>query len=212
MQSTDREEFDAQMLMLCQGYDRPVGDRGEAYWKGLAKMTLVEFARVVEHCLSEEGPPKFPTTHVIWGIHRSLKHRPVHTIEQAKRPTDDRDTLKMFADRLILKLMFNRGGLGSTGKFVPGHGMVNADPSAALTKCRQAVHSLVDWFSPSVAEGDENATPALFIEMLTKALDSELDDKTRKVWAHMAAMPEAAEPFPSWMARDYVPLQQLELT
>lgn len=75
MYSTDREQFDVQLLMLCQGYGFWVGDRSEAYWKGLAKMGLIEFARCVEYAISEDGPEKLPNTHGIWKIHRELRGR-----------------------------------------------------------------------------------------------------------------------------------------
>jgi hypothetical protein len=73
MLSTDREEFEVQLKILCAGYDKPIGDRTEAYWKGLAKMSLLEFARVVEYALGEDGPDKIPTTKHCWAIRNDLK-------------------------------------------------------------------------------------------------------------------------------------------
>lgn len=73
MYSTDREQFDVQLSLLCQGYGFWVGDRSEAYWKGLSKMALPSFARCVEFAISEDGPEKLPNTHGIWKIHRDLR-------------------------------------------------------------------------------------------------------------------------------------------
>lgn len=73
MYSTDREQFDVQLSLLCQGYGFWVGDRSEAYWKGLAKMSLPSFARCVEFAISEDGPEKLPNTHGIWKIHREMR-------------------------------------------------------------------------------------------------------------------------------------------
>lgn len=73
MYSTDREQFDVQLSLLCQGYGFWVGDRSEAYWKGLSKMSLPSFARCVEFALSEDGPEKIPNVHGVWKIHRGLR-------------------------------------------------------------------------------------------------------------------------------------------
>ena len=76
MHTADREEFDKQLNALCAGYDKPVGDRGDAYWRGLAKMDLPTFARVVEFALGEGGPEKIPTTGQCWQISKQLRARP----------------------------------------------------------------------------------------------------------------------------------------
>lgn len=73
MLSTDRSEFDAQLVMLCAGFNVPVGERSAAYWKGLAKMELLTFARVVEECLGENGPEKFPTVGVCWNVSKKMR-------------------------------------------------------------------------------------------------------------------------------------------
>lgn len=73
MLSTDRAEFDAQLITLCAGYNIPVGERSSAYWLGLQKMELVTFARVVIECLGPDGPEKFPTVGVCWQIAKKLR-------------------------------------------------------------------------------------------------------------------------------------------
>ena len=85
MYSGDREEFERQLRSLCAGYDKPVGDRVDAYWRGLEKMDLATFARIVEHCLAEGGPDKMPTTGQCWQISRKLRApRPVFEHEKPK--------------------------------------------------------------------------------------------------------------------------------
>jgi len=76
MLSTDREEFGVQLRLLCAGLNVPLGDREEAYWKGLSKMSLLEFARVVEFALGETGPDKIPTTKQCWQIRNDLRRVP----------------------------------------------------------------------------------------------------------------------------------------
>jgi hypothetical protein len=77
MLSTDRADFEDHVKALCAGYNVPLGDRIEAYWKGMQKMSLAEFARCVEHALGEEGPEKIPTTGQLWKIRKALKAYPV---------------------------------------------------------------------------------------------------------------------------------------
>lgn len=73
MLTSDRSEFDAQLAMLCAGFNVPVGERSGAYWKGLAKMELLTFARVVEECLGEGGPEKIPTVGMCWAISKRAR-------------------------------------------------------------------------------------------------------------------------------------------
>ena len=70
---TDRTEFDAQMQVLCAGFNVPMGERSAAYWRGLAKMELRTFVRVVEHCLGEKGPERIPTVNAVWTLSKSLR-------------------------------------------------------------------------------------------------------------------------------------------
>jgi len=93
MLSTDREEFETLLARLCAAYDRPMGEaRTSAYWTGLAHMTLIDFGRVVEHCLGERGPEKFPTVHACWEFARMLKPvRALGAMATAKRDDDGED-------------------------------------------------------------------------------------------------------------------------
>lgn len=84
MLSTDRPEFDAQLITLCAGFNIPVGERSSAYWLGLQRMELVTFARVVIECLGPDGPEKFPTVGVCWQI--AKKQRAVRYPPRAAEP------------------------------------------------------------------------------------------------------------------------------
>jgi hypothetical protein len=85
MLSTDRDEFTAQLSILCAGFDKPLGERIEAYWKGLAKMSIVEFARCVDYALGPDGPDKLPAVPQIWALKRKL--RAVHLPAQVEGPS-----------------------------------------------------------------------------------------------------------------------------
>lgn len=74
MLDTDRTEFDASMDHVWAGYGMsctPI--RRDAYWQSLRKMSLIDFQRIVEHCLSEQAPEKVPTHQGMWLIARRLK-------------------------------------------------------------------------------------------------------------------------------------------
>lgn len=85
MQLSDRTDFEAQLASLCAGFNVPMGDRAEAYWRGLAKMELRTFARVVEHCLGEDGPEKIPTTKQCWLHSKSLRKNGAFTPSEPTR-------------------------------------------------------------------------------------------------------------------------------
>jgi hypothetical protein len=80
--STDREEFNAQMAILCAGHNVPPRDATlEAFWKSFAPLGLIEFARCVDFAVSLEGPDKMPSTHVLWDIRTKLKNRRPQTFD-----------------------------------------------------------------------------------------------------------------------------------
>jgi hypothetical protein len=73
-QQAERKQFEAQIAVLCAGYNIPVtNERNEAYWRGLIKMPLGTLERVVDHALGPEGPEKIPNPRQMWGIYRDLR-------------------------------------------------------------------------------------------------------------------------------------------
>lgn len=201
MLSTDREEFAAQMRILCDGFNVPLGERVDAYWKGCASMSLIEFARCVEYALGEDGPEKIPNTAQIWKLLRKLKNRSQSQV--IEQPKDTRDHLEFYANRLLLRHLGDRHGLASTAKFVPGYGIVNATSSGELLACRKVVQALVDWFTEPVREGADDATPAAFIEAFIAALAmvSVITPASLREWNEQMKLPAAQLPFPPSMAR-----------
>jgi hypothetical protein len=73
MLTTDRSDYDKLFDTWCVGLGAiPTEARREAYWKGLSKMSVIQFSRVVDHCLSEDGPEKIPTVPGVWKLWRSI--------------------------------------------------------------------------------------------------------------------------------------------
>jgi hypothetical protein len=213
MLSTDRTEFEAQLGKLCAGLNVPMTpERVEAYWTGLSKMSLLQFVRSVDHALGENGAAKFPTVPQIWIIHRNLKSQATQ-ITQPARQIEQQDHLLYFANRLFLRHIANRGGLGSMGRFVPAHGMIDCRSSPELIAARKAVLDLVKWFSGPIREGDADATPYEFVTQLIASLQkvSPIDPRTLTGWRAMLEHPGAKIPFAAYMGRDLTQATQLQL-
>jgi hypothetical protein len=157
MQSTDRAEFEEQMKILCAAYDKPLGDRIEAYWKGLAKMSLVEFARVVEWCCGENQPEKFPPSGKCWDILKILKNaRSTPAMLPRRKPLKDAaDNLAFMANRCLFACLTTRCSLASGGT---GFGAANM-----LQPLLKFKNELVVEFTAYVREGDELATFGEFV-------------------------------------------------
>lgn len=205
MLSTDRDEFETQVATLCAGFNIPATpERQEAFWIGMAKMSLIEFTRCVEFALSEEGPDKFPSTKAVWRLHRDLKSNARATTQQVIHRGEHQDHLLYFANRMFLRHIGNRGGLGSTGRFVPGYGLVECKASEELLQARTALRNTVNWFCGPIREGDPDATPHAFMMALIKAIDrvSPINHGAIVEWEKMLKEADAHEPFPPYMGRD----------
>jgi hypothetical protein len=213
MLSTDRAEFESQLRKLCAGFDTPyTTDREEAYWSGLQQMSLLQFVRCVDEALGpnyldakDPATKRIPTTGSVWKLHRAARTRATQIAQPAPR-LDARDHILFFANRLLLRHLINRGGLGSTGTFKPGYGMTNCEASDELLASRKFIRVLVAEFQSYTLEGDMDATPAAFIEQLIAGLTriGPIDSRTLAGWQRQMQFPQAQQPFPTFMAR---PLQ-----
>lgn len=77
MNSTERPAFEDHLAQLLAGYDRKsTPERIEAYWRGLNRMPLVAFERVVDYALGEKGPEELPTPKRCWQIYRDMRAAP----------------------------------------------------------------------------------------------------------------------------------------
>lgn len=108
MLGTERQAFEHQVGVLCAGFNVPAtSERFEAYWKGLGKMQLGTFERIVEHALGEEGPDKIPTSQQCWTIHRKLRQdqRERERAPQQTAIVPERDTLHCHGQRVMLSFL-----------------------------------------------------------------------------------------------------------
>ena len=201
MQTSEREDFEEQLAILCAGFNVPATvHRKHAYFAGLAKMSMAQFVRCVEYAVSEAGPDELPTSKEIWRIHRDFrKHPAVQSVPQV----EEEDHLLFFANRLFFEHFQHRGGLGSMGRLSPGHGLVDCGGSRELIEGRRALRELVEWYLAPISEGDPDATPQAFITALIAAVDrvSPLTPHTRASWLRRSEDAQAAQPFPVHMGR-----------
>lgn len=205
MQVAERNEFEEQLAILCAGFNVPAtAHRRHAYFTGLAKMSLAQFTRCVEHALTEEGPEDLPTAKGIWRIHRDIRRAP-HM--QAAVKKEDPDHLEYFANRLMLDLWFDLGGFGSVGTFKPAYGMVDCKASPLLLTLLGEKRRVVDWYAGPVREGDALATPAAFVREFERAFAKHVtvSPAVRRKWQSMCEFPGNALPFPPTMARELNP-------
>lgn len=209
MQPDDREEFRMVLATLCAGFDVPMTKaREDAYWVGLAKMSLTQFRRCVEHAIGADyTDDRFPNTNKIWRIYRGTAFTNAPAEQKALPP--DPDHLAYFANRLLWLHVSHRGGLGSTGRFVPAYGMVDCKGSDELNRCLAFKRAIVEEFCEWVNNGDETATPESFIRWWIVGMQkiSEVLPRTIRDLERLAEEPEARHPFAPLMAREITPYQ-----
>lgn len=109
MNSTERPQFEEHLTQLLAGYDRKATpDRIEAYWRGLNRMPLVAFERVVDYALGEKGPEELPTPKRCWQIYRDMRAAPASADGRAK--VDPRFTkADIWANRWLFGYLAQQG-------------------------------------------------------------------------------------------------------
>jgi hypothetical protein len=110
VQTTDRPEFETNLAQLCAGFNVPLtAERIEAYWSGLQKMQISTFARVVEHCLGQDGPERIPTAPACWTVSKKIRSRPRPEQEDAEPRAFD--SLHCFGQRCMMRYLQDHGPL-----------------------------------------------------------------------------------------------------
>src|SRR5690606_24493969 len=100
------DEWDAALAELCAGYDRPItNERRAAYRGSLGNLSLIAWKRIVEHCLSDKGPERFPTCQQLWQIHRQLR-RPARAPGATENTGPVMSRWAVAANRVLMKLAY----------------------------------------------------------------------------------------------------------
>lgn len=201
MLSTEMDGFEAELAKLCAGFEVPVTKhRKDAHWSGLRKMSLAQYQRCVDIAIGEDGPDDFPTPKAIWRIHRQLRVAgPADAVHTSARVMSDPDHLEYFANRLLLKHLTHRCGLGS-----------GAQASAELADCLEFKRELVSEWLPYIRERDEDATPAEFLRRWILGLRrvSRVDKAELVALQAFADDERSLTPFPGHVGRELAPVQQ----
>jgi hypothetical protein len=107
--SIERPQFEGHLAQMLAAYDRkPTPERTEAYWRGLAKMPLVAFERVVDHTLSERGSEELPSPKRCWQIYRDMRGTP--TVHGATKSTDPQQSkAKRWGNQWLFAYLTSKG-------------------------------------------------------------------------------------------------------
>lgn len=69
------DDFDRAFAKLCAAFNVPcTNERRSAYRQAFGKIHLAGWERLIEYCLSEEGPEKFPTVKQLWILRKEMRH------------------------------------------------------------------------------------------------------------------------------------------
>jgi hypothetical protein len=156
MLSTERPEFVKLLGALLAGFNAPITDeRIEGYWRGLMKLNLIAFERVVEYALGEHGPEKLPTAPGCWNIHREL-HSQQRVSEAAPLQAalvPERDALYLHGQRVLLSFLRHKGGtsdaemramLAAKATLLEQYRWILQDEPAAAAELRDKLWSLFE--------------------------------------------------------------------
>lgn len=209
MQVSERDEFRIELGKLCAGFNVPLTKhREDGYWTGLARMSIQQFRKCVEFALGPDyGGDDFPKTGQIWKIYKGTALTAAKP--DVKALPADPDHLAYFANQLLWLHVSHRGGLGSTGHLVVAHGMVDCQASDELKRCLKFKRELVEEFCGYIRDGDDLATPAMFVRWWLAGLQeiSEVLPRTVRNLHQFAEDPESQKPFAALMGRELTPQQ-----
>jgi hypothetical protein len=203
MQTSDREAFDKLSRQLCMGCGAmPNPERLESFWSAFRKLSLVEWTRMVEAAMGEDGIEKL-SVQAMWALRKKGRSQ-AESVERDKAKADtDPDCLEYFANRILWQHVRARCGLGSKGQFVPGYGMRDCTPSPELAACLQARRELVDIFTGLALEHDPDATAAKFVAAWVRRLKAigEVKENTLEAYREFCRAESSKRPFTAAFVR-----------
>lgn len=136
------DDWDLKFSELCAAYDKPyTNERRAAYRKGMQKLHSAAWLRLLEHCISEAGPEKFPTVRDLWAIHRKLRSW------TARAPKANTEEWRGSHSLRVVNLMFYRWMVAQMPLRVASKdnaGKPRSIPDAELAARRRACISLAE--------------------------------------------------------------------
>lgn len=109
----ERPEFEAKLAVLFAGIDKPLGEaQREAFWRGLQRMSLVEFNRCVDLMLREleesDGAPRHFSVGQVWQAKHRLRAPAPQYLHQLKLGEWDGDNWDVRANVRLLQHITRR--------------------------------------------------------------------------------------------------------
>lgn len=164
MLSTERQAFEAELAILFGGFPAFLTEpRIEAYWRGLARMSLEMFKRCVEHALSEGGEEKVPTVQRVWELSRKVTAEARSRMRGSDVPAIPARPFDPFighANRVMFMFFISPAAAG-------GHVMRGAPSAESLAAMIRAKNKLVDDYR-SICEDEPQASLELRDKLLAK--------------------------------------------
>ncbi len=181
MLSTDREEFGRLLRVLCAARNVPcTEEREQAFWLGLAKMSLIQFGRAVDAMCADENPPKGLQPSQVWSAYK-FSRAPLH-LTPPLTPLSDTGAFSVaqrYANRLLMDWVCWH---------IRGHG----DPigeSLART-LYVAARELADTMQMLHDEQDPEATTDRFHEAFCRSVLSLVNEASARGYReHLARLP-----------------------
>lgn len=167
MNSNEREDYNILMKRLCIGLGAlPSPERMDTFFAGLAKMSLIQFSRVVDACLDEDSAcnGKLPTIPGVWKIWRGIRDKARATTRRLEPPPPKQSRQLMQVNGLFLKYLYRRRVVEKTPA------TVNIDIEGRRRVCLD----LVKFLEASAAE-DLSPTDSEVRAMFDKAMEKVSD-------------------------------------
>lgn len=104
MNSTERKEFEDELAVLFAAFPplRMQTAHIDAYWRGLGKMAMPMFQRVIARVLDpEKGEDKLPSPRRIWSISRELVSESRAAAQPAATQAPQLDTFESYGNRVL---------------------------------------------------------------------------------------------------------------
>lgn len=185
MTQDEKPKFLELLNSLFGAHGRTVWDGALAgYWKGLGKMSLMQFERVVGKAIdklqyAERGVAKVPTVPELWDLHRGIRHEQPRPQQE---PTWTGDAWDTAANLLLLAYFERKKGAKEMDRYAPDSPYSASAHHCIVgerTKARTAV--LVKWknlwardMREDRAEGGRRDGKLYWFDLMTRA-EAELD-------------------------------------
>lgn len=169
MISTDRDDFNVLMKKLCVGLGAlPSPDRLATYFDNLRKMTLIQFSRVVDECLSERSViGKLPNIPAVWKIWHEIQDKGRRKVAELAPPIEVKLTKEQkVIDSMMLRYielrrykLRHKGDIKILERRKGCHDIVREITEARITDWETDMSSIAGMFKAAMDAIKDDAAP-----------------------------------------------------